>query len=145
MHGLFTSLCADTYLYNTALSAPKAPTIRSTRKGSKNKGERCSNQKKISHTRIPASSPNTWVAVLIQISVSSEGISKTGRERAGSPLARQSLSGCVHQTSCMTVVDKNQTVLVVSSVGTTNRHVWMDSTKIECEGWSFLTTRRSKL
>lgn len=118
-------LCAITYLYTTALSAPKAPTIRSETRESELNEDIKEEDKVLTETRGWTFSCSTWVAVLIQIFVASQSEAKTVRKRAGSPLARESLSGRVHQSSVMTVINENQSMLVVSSVRTADGHVWL--------------------
>lgn len=116
-------LCAITYLYKTALSAPKAPTIRSETRESELIEDIKEEDKVFVDTQGWTNSCSTWVAVLIQIFVASQSEAKTVRKRAGSPLARESLSGRVHQSSGMTVINENQSMLVVSSVRTADGHV----------------------
>lgn len=116
-------LCAITYLYKTALSAPKAPTIRSETRESELNEDIKEEDKVFIDTQGWTNSCSTWVAVLIQIFVASQSEAKTVRKRAGSPLARESLSGRVHQSSGMTVINENQSMLVVSSVRTADGHV----------------------
>lgn len=77
----------------------------------------------LTETRGWTFSCSTWVTVLIQIFVASQSKAKTVWKRAGSPLARESLSGRVHQSSVMTVINENQSMLVVSSVRTADGHV----------------------
>lgn len=116
-------LCAITYLYTTALSAPKAPTIRSETRESELNEDIKEEDKVLTETRGWTFSCSTWVTVLIQIFVASQSKAKTVWKRAGSPLARESLSGRVHQSSVMTVINENQSMLVVSSVRTADGHV----------------------
>lgn len=116
-------LSALTYLYSTALSTPKAPTIRSAGKQSELSKDIEEEDKVLTDALWGTTFCSTWVTVLIQISVAPQSKAKTGWKRAGSPLARESLSGRVHQSSSMTDVNENQSVVVVSSIGTSNGHV----------------------
>lgn len=78
---------------------------------------------------------STWVAVLIQISAAAQSKTKTGWKRADSPLARESLSGRVHQSSSMAIINENQSLLVVSSIGAADGHVCIETAKahLVCE------------
>ncbi|TNN78564.1 hypothetical protein EYF80_011159 [Liparis tanakae] len=58
----------------------------------------------------------------VQLDLHHKGKAKAGWERAGSPLARKSLSGRVHQSSSVTVINEDQSILLVSSVGTADGH-----------------------
>lgn len=61
---------------------------------------------------------------MIEVCVAPQGKAEVGRERAESPLAREGLSGGVHQASRTAIIDQDQSLLVVSSVGAANGHIW---------------------
>lgn len=66
----------------------------------------------------------TWVSILVQVLSASEGKPKTGRKCPGSPLAHDHLGWLFLQTFRVSIIDVDQSLLVLSSKRTAYSHVF---------------------
>lgn len=75
----------------------------------------------------------TWVTIHVQVFSPSEGKSKTCGHSAWSPLASYDLRGRVPEPTSKSIVDENQSLLVISTEWTADGHVYQSEKRREQE------------
>lgn len=66
----------------------------------------------------------TWIAIHVHVFVSPNGTAKTGGQGARGPLANQNLGRRVLESTTMSVVNKDQSLLVFPSKRAANGYIW---------------------
>lgn len=133
LHWAFTQVQVqrNPYLYRTAVSTPKAPTIKSRKKWDILHITICFLKYAVPQRwdcyQVIAKCPfeqRTWISIFVHICGSFQWVAKAGGHSASGPLPFQDLGWDGIQTTCSSIVDIHKSSLVLSPIWCSNCNIW---------------------